>query len=269
MCQGKSSWLSCLFTVLLLALVCDAQADTGFLDKHVSIAEQDYRYQVYIPANYQVEQDWPAVVFLHGAGERGANPMLATEVGLGSAIRRSLTPFPAIVIFPQCPTGEWWSSAICEQIALQTLAQVQQQYRIDARRLYLSGLSMGGYGVWHLAATYPNKWAALYAIAGRVKPAQGHAPAANSIADKYTGEALYQQTAAAVAHLPVWIAHGSKDNIVPVTESRKMHQYLTEQGANVTYREYKQQWHNVWDQAYKDADSIRWMLKQVQQPRGN
>lgn len=268
MCRGNGTYFTKLWLSVLMILSSAISAQTGFLDKQIVVAEQPYNYQVYLPKQYSVDKQWPIIVFLHGAGERGSNALLPTEVGLGSALRRAPQDFPTIAIFPQCPAGQWWSSLICEQIVLQTLAQTQQQYNTDCNRIYLSGLSMGGYGVWHLATKYQDRWAALYPIAGRVKPAQGHLPQAGSVPEQYAGEALYEQTAKAVNHLPIWIAHGAKDNVVPVLESRRMNHYLTKQGADVTYREYENEWHNVWDTAYGDKESITWLFNQVKTPGG-
>lgn len=269
MCLDKRTYFSNWYLSILLLVTAVASAETGFLDKNIVLDKASYAYQVYIPKQYSTAKKWPIIVFLHGAGERGNNALLPTEVGLGSALRRAPEDFPTIAIFPQCPAEQWWSSQICEQIALHTLEQVQQQYATNPDRIYLSGLSMGGYGVWHLATKYQDRWAALYPIAGRVKPAQGNLPAPGSVPEQYAGEALYQKTAQAVKHLPIWIAHGAKDNVVPVSESQKMSHYLTKQGADVTYREYADEWHNVWDTAYADKESITWLFNQVKTLRGN
>jgi len=236
--------------------------NTGFIKQEMIVLQELVNYQVYLPVNYQEKEEWPLIVFLHGAGERGSNSLLATKVGLGSAIRQQSSKYPAISVFPQCPEGKWWSSPVCERIALQSFAEVKKRFLIDKERIYLTGLSMGGYGVWHLASKTPDVWSALYVISGRVKPGGGHQPEKNSIAAKYNGELLYQMTANAVAHIPTWIAHGENDEVVPVMESRNMYTYLLQENAQVSYTEYKDTGHNVWDMAYSNKTAINWLFAQ-------
>jgi len=235
---------------------------TGFVDQSMMVNNQSVDYQVYLPKNYQAQQNWPVILFLHGAGERGENPLLATEVGLGRAIRLNPEEYPAIGVFPQCPSGEWWSSPECEDIALNSLYEVAKKFSIDNKRVYLTGISMGGYGAWHLASKKPELWSALYVISGRVKPGGGHVAANNSVAKSYRGEALYEMTAKAVAHIPIWIAHGEKDEVVPVSESRQMYKYLQLENAQVNYSEFSKTWHNAWDKAYANGKAISWLFSQ-------
>jgi len=235
---------------------------TGFIDQSMLIDNRSVDYQVYLPKNYQEKENWPVILFLHGAGERGENPLLATEVGLGRAIRLKPEKFPAIGIFPQCPSEEWWSSPQCEAIALKSLYEVANKFSIDNKRVYLTGVSMGGYGAWHLASKNPELWSALYVISGRVKPGGGHVAANNSVAKLYSGEALYEMTAKAVAHIPIWIAHGEQDEVVPVSESRQMYKYLQLEKASVNYSEFSKTWHNAWDKAYANEKAINWLFSQ-------
>jgi len=237
---------------------------TGFIDQSLIINEHLVDYQIYLPKNYEEKKKWPIILFLHGAGERGKNNFLATEVGLGRAIRHQPNKFPAISIFPQCSNGEWWSSPQCEEVALNSLYDVISRYSIDEERIYLTGISMGGYGTWHLASKRPELWSALYVISGRVKPGGGHPPAADSIAENYEGNELYKMTAKVVAHIPIWIAHGENDEVVPVSESRQMYKYLQKEDAQVNYTEYSQTWHNAWDKAYSNDDAISWMFSRSQ-----
>ena len=235
---------------------------SGFINKTVVVEQEQFVYQLYVPENYEKGSLWSLTVFLHGAGERGSNALLTTEVGLGSAIRKNPDQFPTIALFPQCPAGEWWSSAVCEKIVLKSIADTLQSYSIDQQRLYLTGLSMGGYGVWHFASKYPDRWSALFAICGRVKPGGGHKPAPNSIAADYSGEALYTMTAEKIRNIPVWIVHGEKDQIVPVGESQKMYAALKGLSADVNYVEYENMPHNVWDKAFADKEIIDWLYAQ-------
>src|SRR6185312_17430100 len=96
----------------------------------------------------------------HGSGERGADGRLQTEVGLGTAIRRTATPFPAIVVFPQAPLDQWWEGPATD-MALAALAQTEREFHTDRERVYLTGLSMGGSGSWYIAYRHPERFAAL------------------------------------------------------------------------------------------------------------
>src|SRR5207248_5110555 len=107
--------LVCAALLLLFGGPVHAQrVETGFLDRTVTVAGQSYRYQVYVPADYLTKATWPVILFLHGAGERGADGLLQTTVGLGPAIRRDPKRFPAIVVFPQVPPDSQWVGAPAE-----------------------------------------------------------------------------------------------------------------------------------------------------------
>lgn len=257
-------FISCIYILSIPQCISaeQKQEDFGFRYSKLSINGDKYDYQVHIPEGYKKKREWPVILFLHGAGERGNNTLLPTKVGLGAVIRKQSALYPAITVFPQCPSKKWWSSKLCEQIALASLAKVITQYAINPKRIYLTGISMGGFGVWEFASKYPNKWSALFVIAARVKPGGGHKPSIGSISSKYHGDKLYLMTAKAVSHIPTWIVHGTKDDVVPVTESRKMYQYLKLENAQVVYKEFVESWHNVWDKAYLDSDAIQWLFAQ-------
>src|SRR6266487_3121111 len=111
---------------------------TGFLDRAVSVAGQKYRYVVYVPANYASAGRWPVILFLHGAGERGGDGLIQTNVGLAPAIRQAPGRFPAIVVFPQVPTDSQWVGAPADA-ALAALAQTMKEFHTDPARVYLTG----------------------------------------------------------------------------------------------------------------------------------
>jgi len=255
-----------LSALILNSVVCFADQEkhhTGFINQAIEVDGKPYQYQIYVPQNYPMDKKWPVMLFLHGAGERGDNALMATEVGLGSAIRRRPEQFPTIAIFPQCPETLWWSTPLCEKIALTALEDTKNKYLINNDKTYLTGVSMGGFGAWELASKHPDMWSALLVIAGRVKPGGGHQPVEGSISYQYKGSDLYKMTAMAVSHIPTWIAHGGKDEIVPVKESRLMYKYLKEIGADVNYHEFSDSWHNVWDDAYADTEAITWLFQQT------
>src|SRR6266542_3250294 len=145
---------------------------TGFLDRSVTVGGVAYHYQVYVPASYSTPPRWPVILFLHGAGEKGGDGLLQTSNALGAAIRHDPSAYPAIVIFPQAPTDSSWVG-MPSQIAMGALDQTIAEFRTDPDRIYLTGLSMGGNGTWHLAYRYPGRFAAIAPICGFVTQLPG------------------------------------------------------------------------------------------------
>jgi predicted peptidase len=236
--------------------------ETGFLDRTLSLQGKTYKYQVFVPDNWSPKQKWPIILFLHGAGERGSDGLLQTEVGLPRAIRENRSRFPTIVVIPQCPSDHWWTEPLMQQVSLGALAAAASEFRGDPKRTYLTGLSMGGYGTWALATQYPGKFAALVPICGGIVIPQSllkayPEPAKNSLPDDpKSGDYV----AAKVAKTPVWMFHGADDDTVPVAGSRKVYAVLKAAGANVRYTEYPGVGHNSWDKAYAEPELMTWLL---------
>jgi predicted peptidase len=233
--------------------------ETGFLNRTITIGSLTYRYQVYVPDEWSQDKKWPVVLFLHGAGERGDDGLMQTDLGIGTAIRRYRERFPCIVVMPQCRKNAWWTETGMEAQALQALEKTMKEFNGDPQRVYLTGLSMGGYGTWSIAAKHPGKFAALVAICGGLRLPTGarSAPgntAAEASADPYTAAAQK------IGKTPVWVFHGEADPVVPVTESRKMVEALKAAGGNVRYTEYPEVKHNSWDKAYADPELLPWLL---------
>jgi predicted peptidase len=231
--------------------------ETGFLNRKLSIGSTEYKYQVYVPADWSKKEKWPVILFLHGAGERGDDGMAQTEVGIGRAIRLFPDRFRAVIIMPQCRKGVWWTDTQMQAQALEALHRAMKEFNGDARRVYLTGISMGGYGSFAIAAKHPTLWAAIAPICGGVVPPRGaNIPGLDLPAEPY------KATAEKIGKTPVWIFHGAVDSIVPVTESQKMNEALKAAGGVVQYTEYPGVDHNSWDKAYADPELIRWMLAQ-------
>jgi predicted peptidase len=229
--------------------------DTGFLNRTVQVGKEKYRYQVFVPVDWSKSKTWPVILFLHGAGERGVDGLVQTEVGIGTAIRRHPDRFPCIVVMPQCRSGSWWTEPAMEAQALKALDQAIKEFKGDARRIYLTGLSMGGYGTWSIASKYPSRFAALAPICGGVRP-PARLRSAEVPADPYT------PLAEKVSKIPAWIFHGGADKTVPVSESRRMNEALTALKADVKYTEYEGVGHNSWDRAYREPEFMLWLLRQ-------
>jgi predicted peptidase len=237
-----------------------AQAiETGFLDRSVSLDKVEYVYQVYVPRAYRPSEEWPVILFLHGAGERGDDGLFQTQVGLGSAIRANAERWPAIAVFPQAPEEMTWQGTP-GQVAMAALDATLQEFRVDESRVYLTGLSLGGNGTWYLAYSHADRFAALVAICSFVEAFPGFP---RFIPESSTDP--YSTLAASVADVPVWIVHGDADEVVPVEESRRMAAALEEAGADVRYEELRGVGHNAWDPAYASEELAVWLFSQQRQ----
>jgi predicted peptidase len=216
---------------------------TGFLDRTTRAGATTYRYVVYVPFDWTPPRVWPVILFLHGIGERGTDGLRQSEVGLGRAIRLNAERVPAIVVFPQLQPEQRWLGEPAEA-AMRALDEAIAEFNGDPQRLYLTGLSLGGFGVWHLAQLHPQRFAALVPVCGGIAPAL---------------------TAAAVArvvrHIPTWIFHGADDDIIPVAESRNMHNAMP--GAR--YTEYPACGHDSWTRAYAEPELWTWLFAQRRQ----
>jgi len=233
------------------------KTETGFVDRTVNVAGTEYKYQIFVPDNWTKKQKWPVILFLHGAGERGEDGLIQTEVGIGTAIRRHRDRFPAIVVMPQCRKDVFWAGTLAD-VAMAVLEAAQKEFHGDPTRVYLTGLSMGGYGTWYLAGKYPGKFAAIAPICGGILvPDMARQQSADD-------SSPYTEAAKKIgSKTPVWIFHGGDDPAVPVAESRRMNEAMKALGGEVHYTEYTGVGHNSWEKAYAEADFISWMLSKT------
>ena len=252
------------FIFLLSAVSAFARKqETGFLDRTVTVAGATYCYQVFLPNNWTKKQKWPVILFLHGYGERGETGLLQTDVGLGRAIRVSQKPIPFIVVMPQClAQTHWWTEDAMEAQALAALEQSIKEFNGDRERLYLTGLSMGGFATWDLAAKYPGKFAAFVPVCGAIRQSNHeYAQYSTTLGRDPKVSDPYAETARRIGKTPVWIFHGGADDTVDVEESRKMAEALKAAGANYRYTEYPGVGHNSWDKAYAEPELVPWLLE--------
>jgi predicted peptidase len=266
-CAGSQGAAPAAPAAPLTAAVLSAEAprETGFLDRTLVSEGETYRYQVYVPSGWTPAHAWPVILFLHGAGERGQDGLIQTEVGVGSAIRRFPDRYPAVVVMPQCRTGAWWNHMPMQTMALAALDRAVKEWNGDARRLYLTGLSMGGYGTWAIAARLPGKFAALAPICGGVS--KRDLPAGTTV--PFPGDGTpdpFKVVAQAVGKTPVWVFHGAKDPTVMVSESRNMVEALKAAAGDVKYTEYPEAGHDSWTAAYRERDFPAWLLAQQLRP---
>jgi predicted peptidase len=262
--------------VLLLAFLGSVPAwgapgvETGFVARSVTVGGRAYRHQVYVPPGFTPLRKWPVILFLHGNGESGDDGIRPTGHGIGPAIRRHPDRFPAVVVFPQARwRGVWLGET--ETVALAALDQAVREFNGDRRRLYLTGVSLGGYGTYQLAARHPGTFAAIAPVAGGVVPPPGFVMPPDVVALARAGDRYlailetadpYRPIAAMIGKTPAWIVHGAADPIVPVTEARRMAAALKADGARVEYVEYPEQGHAITDRAYGDPALAAWLLAQ-------
>lgn len=247
--------------IVFLAAVATQAAETGFLNRSVKIGSETYHYQVFVPRDWNKSQKWPVVLFLHGAGERGNDGFVQTEVGIGTAIRKGVDRFPAIIVIPQCRKNVWWTEDTMQAQALKALEQSMKEFNGDKERTYLVGLSMGGYGTWGIATKFPGKFAALVPICGGIRVPRSVTPANATPAPEPSTD-LYAEAAKKIGSTPVWIFHGGADKVVPTEESQKMNEALKAAGGNVKYTEYENVGHNSWDKAFAEPELMKWLLSQ-------
>jgi len=247
---------------LLLALATPLVAqhvETGFLDRSITVGGRSYHYQIYVPADYAAKSNWPAILFLHGAGERGNDGLLQTAVGLGAAIRQNPSRYPAIVVFPQAPPDSQWVGTPAD-MAVGALQQTMREFHVDPSRVYLTGLSMGGHGTWYVAYRHPELFAAIVPICGWVRDFpqfRGSVPVVPG-----DSAAIMPSLVQRLGKVPVWIFHGEMDQVVNVNGSREPAAALKAASANVRYSELLGLNHNSWDAAYASDEFTRWLFAQ-------
>ena len=193
------------------------------------------KYLLYLPKDYDGKKKFPLVLFLHGSGERGDDLNLVKVHGPPMLISKG-KDFPFIVVSPQCPKGQWWQAV--ELAAL--LDDIEKKYQVDKDRIYLTGLSMGGFGTWALAAYQSDRFAALAPICG--------------------GGERYR--AKEISHIPVWAFHGAKDSGVPVARSETMITAIKKFGGDAKLTIYPNAGHNSWTETYANPKLYAWLLKQ-------
>jgi predicted peptidase len=206
----------------------------------------ELNYLLYLPSDYgrDPHREFPLILFLHGSGERGSDLEILKRQPLPKTLDRQ-KDFPFIVLSPQLPLAMGnWSDLIDPVKAL--LDQIQAAYSVDTQRVYLTGLSMGGFGAWEFALHYPQRFAAIVPIAGGYR-FQSHAIPEN-ICD--------------LKDLPVWVFHGAQDANVLPAQSEEMVRALEACGGNVRFTLYPDGDHSAsWTRAYADPALYTWLLE--------
>ena len=251
-----------LFAAAVFVLSCSwAQSQSlDLYEKKMLIRGKDtLRYRILYPENYKKRKAYPLILFLHGSGERGrdneAQLLHGGDLFVKDLIRRH---FPAIVIFPQCPTDSAWARnrrkpnsddrifpineapPVPQQLVMHLMDSMLQHKLADHKRIYLGGLSLGGFGTYDMLIRNPGYFAAAFPICGAC-----NIPAYLEHAGK----------------VPLWIFHGALDNVVPPTSDRELYKALMTRGdVNVTYTEYPKATHNSWDSAFAEPKLLPWLF---------
>ncbi|MBV9123880.1 MAG: dienelactone hydrolase family protein [Planctomycetes bacterium] len=200
---------------------------------------QEYKYALFVPYSDKGDKPFPLIVFLHGSGEAGKDGKKETTVGIGPAVKKQEQTFPFLVLFPQSRDPDW-EDADDKNRVIAELDEVEKEYKIDPKRVYLTGLSSGGDAVWALAAEYPDRWAAIIPIVGEGNPAD----------------------AAKIKDIPCWAFEGGRDDKETVDSNHAMIQALKDAGGDPKYTEFPDLNHMCWDRAYNDPQVMDWLGQQ-------
>jgi predicted peptidase len=187
---------------------------------------------------------YPLLLFLHGSGERGHdNKKQLKHDPTQLAPKEVFEKNPMIVVAPQCPADQWWSGKTLES-AIQLVKDLQKELPVNPRQIYITGLSMGGFGTWSALAMEPDLFAAAIPICGGGNPKS---------VDKFS-------------KVPIWAFHGDADPIVKVEGTRAMIEALKNAGGTPKYTEYPGVQHDAWTRTYKDPELYQWLLAQKKSP---
>ena len=197
-------------------------------------------YLMYLPDDYDGETAMPMMLFLHGRGESFGPLSLVAKWGPPRIAARG-DKLKFILISPQCPKADRWENDTQQKVLLELLEHVQAKYKVDTDRVYLTGLSLGGYGSWRLAGDHPKRFAAVAPICGAGDPSK----------------------AANLASLPIWVFHGDRDTAVPFQKSVEMVEAIKKAGGSkVRFTSLETMGHNSWSAAYATPELYSWFAKQ-------
>ena len=196
-------------------------------------------YSLYIPDDYyDNDSDYPLVLYLHGKGERGEDLKKIEVNGLPEVISKGKT-FPFLTLAPQCPEFGWWSRSEYVEALADLLNEVVKERRVNTKKIYATGLSMGGYGTLALAKKYPDLFAAIIPICGGM--------------DDHDGIKRLKD-------MPIWLFHGDLDETHPVERSTTIYDLLSPINKNIKLTIYECVGHNSWDETYANDEIYDWLL---------
>jgi predicted peptidase len=212
------------------------QQQPAKLDRKVTVNVTS-NYLLFLPQAYGKDpaKKWPLILFLHGSGERGDDINKVKLFGLPKVLEQ-WKEFPFVVVSPQCPADQWWDPLTVVTL----LDEVREKYAVDPDRVYLTGMSMGGFGTWETAVAYPDRFAAIAPVCGSGNP--------------YRLPAL--------KNVPAWVFHGEKDPSIPVAAAVQMAKTLEALGGKVKLTVYPNVGHDAWTPTYSNRALYDWFLQQ-------
>jgi predicted peptidase len=243
------------FSIFSSSALFAADAKDVFEARVYEIGDKKLNYRLMKPKDYDAAKEYPFVLFLHGAGERGDDNVAQLVHGMNDFAKdENREKYPCFVMAPQCPKDKKWveidwgaekhdqPEELSEtlQLVIAAMFALDQEFRLDKSRIYVTGLSMGCYGTWDLAQRFSGKIAAAAPICGG-------------------GD---EKMAAKMAKLPIWAFHGDKDVVVKPARSRNMIEAIKKAGGNPKYTEYEGVAHNSWAKAYSDPELMKWLFAQ-------
>ncbi|PXA03055.1 phospholipase [Coraliomargarita sinensis] len=223
---------------------------------YASSGEASLNYRIHLPGKMDNSKSYPLVLFFHGAGERGSDNLKQLVHGAKDILGYlKENDEPAIIVAPQCPAGEKWVNtpwgadshimpdkpSASMRLVVELLREVRKTYPVDASRIYVTGLSMGGYATWDIIQRMPETFAAAMPVCGG-------------------GDTALAET---IRNIPIWVFHGGADTVVKAQRSRDMVAALERVGGKVRYTEYEGVGHNSWDRAYRDDEALSWLFGQT------
>src|ERR1044071_2145079 len=211
------------------------------VEQELKAGDHSIPYLLYLPKEYGVaERKWPLMLFLHGAGERSGPLSVVKKWGPPRRVDHG-DDLPFMIASPQCPEKESWAQPSEQQLLIGLLDHLAKNFKVDKDRIYLTGLSMGGYGSWRLAADHPERFAAVVPICGGGKV----------------------EDAEKLKHLPIWVFHGTEDKAVPVQRSIEMVEAIKKAGGTqIRFTALENIGHNSWEAAYATPELYEWLAKQ-------
>lgn len=221
-----------IFSTTILVLLSLVTMKAQQIEKH---SKSGLNYLEYIPKVKTNSEKLPLLIFLHGMGERGSDLSKVKFHGPPSFLDEK-DDFPFICISPQCPDTLYWN----EDLLLPFYDEIINTYPVDKNRIYLTGLSMGGFGTWASIVAKPDLFAAAVPICGGGDPSKLES----------------------IKSLPIWVFHGAKDNVISITRSEEMVNGLKALGSNVKFTIYPEATHNSWTETYNNPKVYEWLLSQ-------
>ena len=243
---------------LLSALKLSAQHQEYYSQEHFVSGNDTLNYRMMLPKNFEASHQYPVVLFLHGAGERGSDNTKQLTHG-SEFFYKTRDSFPAIVIFPQCPQNDYWAKVAVDgstkplslnfpidsattksmTLVMQLLDDMLAKPYVSKNQVYVGGLSMGGMGTFEILYRKPEVFAAAFAICGAGNPET---------------TAVYAKT------VPMWIFHGAKDNVVDPQQSVTMVSSILKYGGTPNFSLFAKDNHNSWDSAFAEPELISWLF---------